>query len=128
MNKTKKVLIAEDDKFISEVYVTKLISEGFSVLLAENGEEAMTIAKTELPDLLLLDIFMPGMDGVEVLRKMKMVPALESTSVIVLTNADEKEYITQALKQGALDYLIKSQYTPDEVVLKIKQILTKKTK
>ena len=128
MKNTKKVLIAEDDKFISEVYVTKLVSEGYEVFLAENGDKALKIAKSEVPDLILLDIFMPNMNGVEVLKKMRTDPDLKNVDVIVLTNANEKDFVKQALDEGALDYLIKSHYTPDEVVLKIKQILSKTKK
>ena len=128
MKKTIKVLIAEDDKFISEVYVTKLISEGFKVFLAEDGDETVRTAKNKLPDLLLLDIFMPVMNGIEVLKKVRKISTLDAMDVLVLTNANEKDYITQALEGGAKDYLIKSNNTPDEVVLKIKQILIKTKK
>jgi two-component system, OmpR family, alkaline phosphatase synthesis response regulator PhoP len=127
MKKNKKVLIAEDDNFLSEVYVTKLVSEGFDVLLAQDGEEALKIAKKEIPDTLLLDIFMPAMNGIEVLKKVKTIPALAKVNILVLTNANEKEFLDQARKLGVRDYLIKSHFTPDEVVEKIKQIL-KKTK
>lgn len=123
-----KILIAEDDRFISEVYVTKLISEGFRVFLAEDGDETVETAKNKLPDLLLLDIFMPVMNGIEVLRRVRKIPTLDAMDVLVLTNANEKDYITQALDGGARDYLIKSHNTPDEVVLKIKQILIKTKK
>jgi len=128
MKKNKKVLIAEDDNFLSEVYVTKLVSENFDVFLAQDGEEALKIAKQEIPDILLLDIFMPAMNGIEVLKKVKAIPSLAKVDIMVLTNANEKEFLDQARKLGVQDYLIKSHFTPDEVVEKIKQILNKTKK
>ena len=119
----QKILIAEDDKFISEVYLTKLDSEGFQVVLAEDGKEAAEKIKKEKPSLVLLDILMPGMSGLDVLKKIKQDEELKNIPVIVLTNASEKEYASEALDLGADDYLIKSSFTPDEVVAKIKKNL-----
>ncbi len=117
----KKILVIEDDKFISDIYSTKLSSEGFRVILAENGEEGVKKIKSEQPDLILLDLFMPKMDGIEVLKKMKTDGI--SIMTLVLTNAGENEYVAKAMELGAEDYLIKTSFTPDEVILKIKEKL-----
>lgn len=127
MNKTMaKLLVAEDDKFISEIYATKLQAEGFEVAVAEDGEAAIKKIKEEKPDMVLLDIFMPKFDGIEVLRQIKQLDEVKDIPVIVLTNASEKEYVDQAMQLGAVDYLIKSNFTPDEVKGKLEKYLNKK--
>ena len=120
---TKKVLIAEDDKFIAEMYVTKLISEGYDAISVENGQQALDEMRKNKPDMVLLDIFMPLMNGTDVLKNMKQDKGLEDIPVIILTNANEKDYVDIALDSGARDYLVKSSHTPDEVVIKIKENL-----
>lgn len=127
-NKQYKVLIAEDDLFISEVYFTKLSSENFDVVLVDNGEDALVKFNEISPDVVLLDILMPRMDGWEVLNKIRQKKQAENTIVIMLTNVGDKEAIDKALKIGADDYLIKSFFTPEEVVIKIRKLLGKKIK
>lgn len=117
----KKVLIVEDDKFIAEVYVTKLNREGFDVILAGDGEDALAKIKRERPDMVLLDILMPKMDGMEMMEKLSQDDELKNIKVIFLTNANEKDFVDKALEAGAVDYLVKSNYTPDEVVKKIRE-------
>lgn len=119
----KKILIAEDDGFISEVYSTKLSLEGFDICIALDGKEALERVKTEKPDLILLDIMMPKLDGLEILEKLKADSGLKKIPVVVLTNVGEKDAIDKALSLGAVDYLIKSSHTPGEVVAKIKSLL-----
>ncbi len=121
--KLKHVLIVEDDRFIAEVYTTKLVSEGFDVVVAEDGTEALQKIEKKLPNLVLLDLLMPKMNGIEVLEKINKDSRFGSIRVVVLTNASEKDYISQAMKLGASDYLIKSNFTPDEVVERIKDKL-----
>ena len=118
----KKILIAEDDKFIAEMYVTKLTAEGFEAKSVENGQEAINELETFQPDIVLLDIMMPVMNGIEALKKIYKDMKVK-VPVIVLTNANEKDYVSQALDLGARDYLVKSSHTPDEVVVKIKENL-----
>lgn len=120
----KKILIAEDDGFISEVYSTKLSLEGFDICIAMDGKEAWEKIKTEKPDCILLDIMMPKLDGLEILEKIKANSELKKLPVVILTNVGEKEAIDRAMSLGAVDYLIKSSHTPGEVVTKIKSLLS----
>lgn len=116
-------MIAEDDKFIAEMYVTKLSAEGYDVQNVENGKELIEKLKTFCPDIILLDILMPVMDGIETLKEIKEKEKYDKIPVVVLTNANEKEYVSKALDFGAKDYLVKASHTPDEVVVKIKKNL-----
>lgn len=119
--KGKKIVIAEDDRFISEMYATKLSAEGFEVEVANDGKEAIDAIEKIKPEIVLLDIMMPKLDGIEVLKKVRDNKELKDVSVIVLTNANEKDHVSKAMSIGADGYLIKSSFTPDEVVEKIKE-------
>ncbi|MFH0969466.1 MAG: response regulator [Patescibacteria group bacterium] len=119
----KTILLVEDDSFVSDIYQTKISAEGFDIVLAENGLEAMKKLEEKVPDLILLDIVMPYMDGIEVLKKIKAEEKLKKIPVILLTNLSEKEKIEEALEMGADDYLIKSHFTPSEVIEKVKMVL-----
>lgn len=116
---TKKILVIEDDKFISEVYIAKLLKEGFETILAGDGETALKKAEEEKPDLILLDIFMPKIGGIDVLRILKEKDITREIPVIMLTNSTEEEYVGNAMAMGAKDYLIKSNYTPEEIAQKV---------
>jgi len=118
----KKVLIIEDDKFLRELIVKKLDKEGFQTSGAIDGEEGLKKIKEERPDLVLLDLILPGIDGFEVLSRTKEDPALSSIPVIILSNLGQKEEVEKGLKLGAIDYLIKAHFTPGEIVAKIKGI------
>lgn len=120
---TKKVLIVEDDGFISEVYITKITAEGFSVIMANDGEKALELTRSKNPDLILLDITIPKIDGIEFLKKIRSEEEVSDILVIVLTNSNEEEHLSQARELGVSEYLIKSHYTPSEVVLKIREVL-----
>ena len=121
--KGKKIVIAEDDKFISEMYIAKLSSEGFDVEYAQDGKEAIEKICEIQPDIVLLDILMPKMNGIEVLKKIRADKKIKNTPVIILTNANEKDHVSKAMEMGANDYLIKASFTPDEIVSKIKETL-----
>ena len=108
----KKVLLAEDDAFVSDIYDTRLKQEGFEVIIAVNGLEAIKRLEETVPDLILLDILMPYMDGLEVLKKIKVNPEWMNIPIILLTNLSEKEKMEEALTLGANDFLIKSHFTP----------------
>lgn len=119
----KKVLIVEDDLFILNMYVTKLKSEGFAVDSAEDGMSAIQMAKKNVPDIILLDIIMPVVDGFETLAQIKKDDKLKDVPIILLTNLSQKPNIEKGLKMGAVDYIIKAHFTPSEVVEKIKKVL-----
>ena len=119
----KKILIIEDDKFLGELISQKLSREGYAVSNAVDGESGVKKAETEVPDLILLDLILPGMDGFEVLEKIKEMPKLDQIPVIILSNLGQKEDIERGLKIGANDFLIKAHHTPPEIVEKIKEVL-----
>lgn len=109
--------------FLMEMYTMKLSSEGFEVISAHDGKEAIEKIKDKKPDLIVLDILMPKMDGKEVLKKIKSQKELKTIPVIVLTNVGEQDSVKEVLNLGANDYLIKSNFTPDEVVEKVKEYI-----
>jgi DNA-binding response OmpR family regulator len=121
----KKILIVEDDAFIRDIYGVKFTNEGFEVILAENGIEAVRKLEDITPDVILLDMIMPYMDGMEVLKKIKDNQAWKSIPIIMLTNISEKEKISQGREFGVNEYLIKSHFTPAEVVEKVNNLFTK---
>jgi Response regulators consisting of a CheY-like receiver domain and a winged-helix DNA-binding domain len=118
-----KILIVEDDKFLRELIAKKLKNEGFDVVEAVDGEEGLKKIKEERPDLVLLDLILPGIDGFEVLARVKEDPNLAQIPVIILSNLGQREEVERGLKLGARDYLIKAHFTPGEIVEKIKNIL-----
>lgn len=126
MTKEKtKILLVEDDSFLLGMYATKFELEGFQVIVAEDGEKAVRVALKELPDIILLDIILPKLNGFEVLKQLKAEAATAKTPVILLTNLSQRDEIEQGLKMGAEDYLIKAHFMPSEVVDKIKKVLNK---
>lgn len=118
-----KILIIEDDKFLRELIAKKLIQEGYEISEAIDGEEGIKKIKEEKPDLILLDLILPGIDGFEVLSRAKEDPILSSIPVIILSNLGQREDIEKGLKMGAVDYLIKAHFTPGEIIEKIKNAL-----
>lgn len=121
-----KVLIIEDDKFLRDLMTQKLANEGFSVKEATDGEEGLKTALEDPPDLILLDLILPRLDGFDVLEKIKKDSRLSSLPVLVLSNLGQKEDVTRAMSLGAEDFLVKSNFTLGEVVEKIKAVLKKK--
>lgn len=120
-----KILVVEDDSFLAGMYVTKLGLEGFSVDLASDGKEGLKKAKDWRPDLVLLDIVLPVMDGFTMLESMKKDSDVGTIPVILLTNLGQKNDVERGLALGAADYLIKAHFMPSEVVEKIKRLLTR---
>ena len=121
----KKILLAEDDKFLSTAMGDKLIREGFAVLRASNGIDAVALAKAERPDLVLLDIIMPQKTGFEVLSELRLDPSTRNIPVMVLSNLGQEVDIKKARDLGAIDYLVKSDVEMKVVVAKIKEALAK---
>jgi len=106
-----------------EIYSTKLKDAGFVVETAQDGEEALRKTKDLMPDLLLLDIVLPTVNGWEVLREIKKDSRFDYLKIMVLSNLGEKEEIEKGLKSGATKYLVKAHYTPTEVIKQIKELL-----
>jgi len=119
----KTILIIEDDKFLRELIARKLHGEDFEVSEAVDGEEGIKKIKEGKPDLILLDLILPGIDGFEVLSRMKKESTLASIPVIILSNLGQKDDVEKGLKMGAVDYLIKAHFTPGEIIDKIKAAL-----
>ncbi|MFA6322918.1 MAG: response regulator [Candidatus Buchananbacteria bacterium] len=121
---TKKlILLVEDDEFLAELYGTKLGLEGYEVALAADGEKGLKMIKEKKPDLVLLDIILPKMDGFEILKAIKDDKNIKNLPVILLTNLSQKDEVKKGLVLGAKDYLIKAHFMPSEVVKKIKELL-----
>lgn len=119
----KNILIIEDDEFFRELISNNLSSGGFGIFQAPDGQKGIEKAKESKPDLVLLDLLLPKIDGFEVLASLKGDPETSSIPIIILSNLDSKEDIEKGLKLGATDFLIKSQFGSDEIVTKIKKIL-----
>jgi CheY-like chemotaxis protein len=119
----KKILIVEDDSFLQGLASTKLEKEGFTVAAAASGDDALKILKTDVPDCILLDLILPGMDGFEVLRNIREAGATRTVPVIVFSNLSEDTDIKHAKDLGATDYMIKSNFTLDELADRIKELL-----
>ncbi len=125
---THQVLLAEDEPFLSGMYQTKLQLEGFSVMVASNGEEALEKFQANPCEIVLLDIMMPKLNGFDVLKSIRssVDPAKAKVPVIMLTNLGQKSDIEQGLLLGANDYIVKANLTPAQVVEKVKKLLAQK--
>lgn len=120
----KHLLIVDDDPLIARMYENKMQIEGYDVAVASNGEEALLAVRKKKPDLILLDVMMPKMNGVETLKALKSETKTKSIPIIILTNlGDNQEDVEKAKALGALDYLVKSQISLKELSERIKKEL-----
>lgn len=127
MPETKgKILIVEDDRYISKMYQLKLSLEGYTVVVAENGREGVDKIKEFMPNVILLDILMPELDGFEVLNIVKNDAATKDIPVLIMSNLGQEDHIQKGMSLGAVGYIVKSQYTPSKVVETIKDVLSSK--
>jgi DNA-binding response OmpR family regulator len=124
----KHILLVEDDTFLSGMYVTKLTLAKLDVTLATNGIEALAKARQFRPNLIMLDVMIPKLDGFGVLRELKKSRILSKIPVILLTNLSDQISYDKAKTYKVADYLIKAQYRPDEVIGKVRQILKSQPK
>lgn len=115
----KRILLAEDDIFVRDMYSVRLKKDGYEVKTVKDGRQALEWLSKNTPDIILLDIMMPFMDGLEVLAEIQKNENLNTIPVIMLTNLSEGEDIRKALTLGASDYIIKSHFTPSEIVSKV---------
>ncbi|OGF20679.1 hypothetical protein A2Y83_05125 [Candidatus Falkowbacteria bacterium RBG_13_39_14] len=121
MGGKNKILIIEDEEFLADVLETKIKKEGFEVLVARDGAAGYTQIKNWAPDLILLDILMPHMNGYEVLEK--LYDKKIETPVIIISNSGQPVELEKIKKLGAVDYLVKTEFEPQEVVQKIKKYI-----
>lgn len=117
------IQVVEDDKFMREVMTTKLSQEGFTVASAEDGAAALAAMREQRPDLVLLDIMLPGMNGFDVLKYIREDKQLSAVPVIVLSNLSSQEDVDRASAFGVRAFLVKAQVTPSEIVEKVKEVL-----
>ncbi len=120
-----RVLLIDDDPFILDMYVLKLKERGFAVDIASDGKTGLQKLQTFQPDVVLLDIVLPSMDGFSVLETIKKQTVARPPKVVLLTNLGQKEDIDRGMRLGADDYLIKAHFTPSEVVNKIERLVNK---
>ena len=117
--KKKKILLAEDDKFIQKAYEDGFKRNGFDVIIASDGSEAMEKIRKDSPDIVLLDLIMPKKNGFDVLKEIRGDKSLKSIPVLILSNLGQDSDINKCKKIGATDYLVKADYSMSEVVSKI---------
>ena len=122
----KKILIIEDEKSLVKLISEAIDHEKFKVILAIDADEGMSKVISEKPDLIILDILLPGKNGFEFLKDIKGKKETEKIPVIILSNLGQEEEIRMSLGLGAIDYLVKSDFTIDEVVAKIVKAIEKK--
>lgn len=121
-----KLLIVEDEPFLLDMYKMKFKQGGFEVISATDGEEAIKISRREKPDIILLDIMMPKIDGFEVLENLKKNSLTKSIPVLIFSNFSQKEQKEKGIALGAADYFVKTNYTPAQVLEKVESVLIEK--
>ncbi|MAF13651.1 MAG: response regulator [Parcubacteria group bacterium] len=121
--KKVKILVVEDEGFLLNLYQARLEQAGYEVIKGSNGAEGFSLASLELPDLILLDVMMPQVDGYEMLQKVKANPKTKKIPVIIFSNLSQKEEVEKGLRLGAKDFIIKTSVTPTELAAKVKEYL-----
>jgi len=123
MPETKKVLLVEDDQMIVDMYKLRLEEDGFTVIITDKGSEALEIAGKEKPDIILLDIILPEIDGFAILRSLKAESSTKDIPVLLLTNLSQETDQQKGIQLGAAGYFVKAQHTPADIMNEIKNIL-----
>lgn len=122
----QKILLVDDDLTLNQMYQERLELENYTVLSVKDGQEAINVAKKEKPDLVLLDIMMPGIDGFQVLEELKRDPDTMMIPVVVVTALIQETVKIKGKQMGASDFVVKSETTPAQLVSKIKEYLESK--
>ncbi len=120
---SRKVLVVEDDRFLRELITQKLSREGYEVSEAVDGEDGVKKAEEKKPEIILMDLILPGIDGFEAITKIKANPELEDIPIIILSNLGQRDDVERGLKLGAVDFLVKAHFTPGEIIEKIEKVL-----
>ncbi|MDO8498894.1 MAG: response regulator [bacterium] len=126
MPTSKKILLVEDETFIADIYARELSKAGFQVKVAKDGTTGLKTLEEEKFDLLLLDIMLPGIHGLELLRQWKLKHPDDTMPILLLTNLGQEEVIKEAFTLGARGYLIKASYTPKQIVDEIVNAISNK--
>ena len=116
----KKILLMEDDATLAELLMEKLKQAGLNAIHAEDGEKGLQVALSEHPDLILLDIIMPKMNGIEVLKELSTDEWGKDVAIIILSNAGDEEKVAEALENGVNEFLVKSSWDLDDVIERVK--------
>ncbi len=119
----KNILIVEDDSSMRDLLEEAFVHARFTVYISKDGEDAIDKISRYIPDVVLLDVILPKKDGFEVLQQIRENPSLKSIPVILLTNLERSEDVERALSFGATTYLVKSNYTLNEIVEKVKTLI-----
>jgi two-component system, OmpR family, phosphate regulon response regulator PhoB len=120
----KRILLVEDDRFLRRACESSLRQRGFTVISAVDGEEGLRLAQQERPDLVLLDLLMPRLPGIEVLRALKTDPATQSIPVLILSNSSREQDVAEVMALGALDYWVKASLSLKELGERVSRLLT----
>ena len=119
------ILLIEDDSLLIKMYKTKFTAEGFEVIVAEEGESGLKMALENPVNFIILDVMMPRLSGIEVLESLRQNPKGKTVPVIVLSNLDREEKAKKALSLGAKEFLVKANFTPTQIVEKVRKYLGK---
>lgn len=118
-----KILVVEDDKFLASAYKVKLEKERNEVVVAKDGQEALLLLENFSPNVIVLDLVMPNMDGFDLLKNIKSSEKHKNIPIVVASNLGQKEDIDKAMKLGANDFIVKSDLSMDDVVNKISSVV-----
>jgi len=118
-----KILFIEDEEALQKSLTKALQLEGFDVLSAHDGQSGIDMTEKERPDLVLLDLILPKVDGFEVLKRIKTSPSTKEIPVIILTNLEQIQSVEKLIQYGPLNYLVKANYNLDEIIEKIREVL-----
>lgn len=120
-----KILIVEDEEYISSMYKLKFEQSKYEVFIAPDGRTGLDLAHQKHPDIILLDLVLPGENGYSILQKMRKDPELKKTPVVITSNLGQDHEVQQGLDMGATDYIVKTSVTPQELVVRIDKLLHK---
>lgn len=123
MTAKKRILIVEDEDFLVDMYRLKFEQTGFEVLTAKNGKQGLELGIKEKPDLILLDIVLPEMDGYEILAELKKNKEAAEIPVLIFSNLGQKSEISRGIKLGADAYVVKANYTPEQLIKHVKKLI-----
>lgn len=127
MAETRKILVVEDDRFLSSLMKARLEKEGFTVLQAFDGEEGENLIKTEQPNLVILDLILPKLSGFEVLEDISVDPQFSRIPIMILSNLAQDSDVEKTKHLGAVDYFVKVRISVDELVGRVKNLLASVT-
>lgn len=123
----KQILVIEDDAFIGELLVEMMTKSGFTVFYAVDAEDGEKLLQSNTPDIILLDLILPGMDGFEFLERIKKDERLKNISVIILSNLGSEDDVKKGLQLGADAYFVKANFIMEDIVEKVEEVLQKRS-